>query len=165
MPVPAQDVKTEPVEHESLANLGDPLRFVQKQPGDSYSLLIRQPPAELTVEVADRHRSLDDVAPVRLAHDARYGDVMLIRDVADDLFEHVFEGHDSHQAAVLIDNDGEMLAPTAKGLQLIEKRRGVGNEPGLRRVGNDVKAGCAAAAALDSAQQGLRVHHADDVIG
>ena len=77
------------------------------------------------VEVADRHRALDDEAAVRLADDAGDGDVVLVGDLADDLLEDVLQGHDAHQAAVLVDDDGEMLAAPAEGLELVEQRRRV----------------------------------------
>ena len=43
-------------------------------------------------------------------------DVVLVGDVADDLLEDVLERDDAHQRAVLVDHEGEMLAPAAEGL-------------------------------------------------
>ena len=45
--VAAQDLEAEAVEHEGLADLGDPLGLVQHQPGDGGGLLVGQAPVEL----------------------------------------------------------------------------------------------------------------------
>ena len=79
--------------------LGDAPRLVQHQAGDGDGDVLGQAPAELAVEVADRHVAVDGIAAVgsRLTR-RRLRDVVLVLDVADDLLDDVLERHDAAAA-------------------------------------------------------------------
>ena len=95
---------------------------MQHQPGDGDGDVLGQAPAELAVEVADRHVALADHAAVLAPDHAALDGVVLVLDVADDLLDDVLEGDDAAQRAVLVDHDGEMLVAGAERLELVEQR-------------------------------------------
>ena len=94
--------------------------------------VLGQAPAELAVEVADRHVALADHAAVLAPDHAALDGVVLVLDVADDLLDDVLERDDAAQRAVFVDDDGEMLVARAEGLELVEQHRRFRNEPGRR---------------------------------
>ena len=106
---------------------------MQDQAGDSGRGLVRQSPFELAVEVADSYRAVDGIVAVGVLLHAGYGVVVLVVDVADDLFEDILLGDDTHQAAVFVYHQGEMFAARAEGLKLVEQQSLFGNKPGLGR--------------------------------
>ena len=106
-----------------LADFRDAPGFVQHQAGDGDGHVLRQAPAELAVEVVDRHVALADQAAVLALHDAALDGVVLVLDVAGDLLDDVLERDDAAQRAVLVDHDGEMLVPGAERLELVEQDR------------------------------------------
>ena len=69
------------------------------------------------------------------------------------------------EGAVLVDHEGEVRAALAERQQLVEQRRGVGDEPGRRRQRGDVEPGELAEVAAHPRQQVLGVQHADDAVG
>src|SRR3954468_1074997 len=87
-----QNFEPEAVECINLANFGDAPGLVQHQAGDGDGDVLRQLPAELAVEVADRHVALADQAAVLAPDDAAADRVVLVLDVADDLLDDVLEG-------------------------------------------------------------------------
>ena len=58
--------------------------------------------------------------PMKLRPDAADDLVMLIVDLADDLFQDILQRHDAHKGAVLIDDDREMLASLAEREKLVQ---------------------------------------------
>ena len=119
------------VKLEFLTGLGNPPRFMEHQASDGRGRLIRQIPAEFAVEVADRHLTVDQQAAVALRPHPVDGDIVLVGDIADDLLDDILQRDDPHEGAILIDHHREMLAPVAKGLQLVEQTRGFRHEPWL----------------------------------
>mgnify|MGYP003694122647 CR=1 FL=1 len=73
----------------------------------------------MLVEVGDLGLRLDAVAAVRLGNDVVLGlvEIVLVLDVADDLLEHVLDGDQARDAAVFVDDDGDMVAIGAKVAQ------------------------------------------------
>ena len=71
------------------------------------------------VEVGDLGQRLDAVAAVAVEQDVVLGlvEVVLVLDVADDLLEHVLDGHQAGDAAVLVDHDRHVVA-VARGSRL-----------------------------------------------
>src|SRR5262249_24737951 len=84
VPVAAKNRKTETVEGEGLAGLGDRARLVDDEAGDGGRLVVGQVPLQGAVEIADRNAAIDVDRAVGLRPHARHRDVVLIRDVADD---------------------------------------------------------------------------------
>src|SRR5918993_6080176 len=85
-----QNFEAESVECIGLADLGDAPGLVQHQPSDGDGDVLGQAPAELAVEVADRHVALADHAAVLAADHAALDGVVLVLDVAGDLLDDVF---------------------------------------------------------------------------
>ena len=65
-------------------------------------------PVERAVEIADRHRAVDDDRAVGLLLDALDIDVVLVGDLADDLLDDVLQRHQALDLAIFVDDDGEM---------------------------------------------------------
>ena len=89
---------------------------------------------------------------------------MLIDDLAHDLLDDVFQGHETHQRAVLVDDEGEMSPPLAEGIELLLERRRLRHEPGLGHDRHDVEAVEIGEVGMDRPQQVLGVQDAHDVV-
>ena len=111
---------------------------MQHKPGDGGRFIVRQPPFKFTVEVADRHPTVNDAGAARLTTHAGNLHIQFVSDIADDFLQDVFQRHHALQHAIFVHHQGEMLAPFAKRLQLIEQCRRVGYKPWLGRQGGDV---------------------------
>ena len=74
------------------------------------------------------------------AHDARAAAVVLVEHLADDLLDEVLERHDTRGAAVLVDDDGHLVAAGAQlGDERVEvDRLGNAQRLGRERGGRDV---------------------------
>ena len=80
--------------------------------------------AQQLVEVVDADARVDD--DLRVVHllDGRLLAVVLVLDLADDLLQHVLDGHDARRAAVLVDDDGHVDAVRPHvGQQLVDVLR------------------------------------------
>jgi hypothetical protein len=160
----AQDLEAEAVEGEDLADVGDPPRLVQHQAGDGRGFLVGQTPVELPVQVADRHRALDDHRAVAQRPHAFALDVVFVGDLAHHLLQDVLQGDHAQHLAVFVDHDGEMFLALAEGLELGQQVGGLRNEPGVVGDLHDVEVLEVGLLGVDRAQQGLGVQHADDVV-
>ena len=80
-------------------------------------VLVRQLGAEALVELVDREHAVDAVGVVVDLLDLLLGDVELVLDLADDLLEQVLERADPGHAAVLVDDDREVVARPPELLQ------------------------------------------------
>src|SRR3546814_2705606 len=99
--------------------------------------MIRRPPRSTRTDTLFPYTTLvrsavDDVAAVDLRAHAADDGVVLVVDLADDLFEDVLQRDDAHQGAVFVADDREMLAPLATGQQLVEQAGRIRTEPRLR---------------------------------
>ena len=104
--------------------------FEKRQAGQRRHFLIGQMPVERAVEVADRHRAVDDHRAILLLADVRAFGIMLIGDLADNFLEHVFERDQAHHLPILVHHQGKMGLAPEKGGELVGNPPGVGNEPG-----------------------------------
>src|SRR5690349_12532971 len=86
-----QNFEAESVKCIGLADLGDAPRLVQHEPCDGDGDVLGQPPAELAIEVADRHVALADQAAILAPDHAALDGVVLVLDVAGDLLDDVLE--------------------------------------------------------------------------
>ena len=78
------------------------------RPGDRRRLLVGQMPVHGAVEVADRHRAVDVDRAVGLRAHALRREIVLVRDVADDLLKNVFQRDEALHLAVLVDDEREV---------------------------------------------------------
>jgi hypothetical protein len=107
------------VKGEALAGFGDGLGFVDDEAGDGDGFFVGQIPIHRAIEIADRHGAVDIDAAIGLRAHADDGDVVLVFDVADDLFENVFERDEAHQRAVLVHDQREVFAAAQEFGELI----------------------------------------------
>ena len=100
------------VDRRRLAALGQPPERLEDQPAHGIELLVAEVALERLVEVSDFGLRLDPVAAISLGDDVvfRFVEIVLILDVADDLFEHVLDRHEAGHAAVFIDDDRDVVA-------------------------------------------------------
>ena len=103
----------------NLSNLRYHLGFVNDQPGDRRGFLIGEVPTETTVKVAHSHAARYEIRPIALRTDADRNDIVLVRDIANDFFEYIFQRDKTHQRAIFVDDKREMFAPLPKRVKLI----------------------------------------------
>ena len=72
-----------------LSLMGHVAEPVEEQTADGVPVLRRPLDAELLVELVDEHRRGDDVVAVRKLEDLRLFHVVLVDDLADELFDEV----------------------------------------------------------------------------
>src|SRR2546428_4384751 len=128
--VRAQHAEAQAVECRRFAALGQAAERFQHQPADRVELLVLERRAEMRVEIGDLRLRLDAEPPVRFRYhvvDALV-EVVLVLDVADDLLQHVLDGHETRHAAVLVDDDRDMVAVGAELAQQHVQPLGLGDE-------------------------------------
>ena len=70
---------------------------------------------EFVFQVRERHERVEDVAAVlQLLHVVFLVHVVLVANFAHDFFQDVFERHKPGRSAVLVDNDGKLVARLAQ---------------------------------------------------
>ena len=67
-------------------------------------------------------------------------DIVLVGDLAHDLLDDVFEGHETHERAVFVDDEREVRPAPAEGIELLVERRGLRHEPGFAHDRHDIEA-------------------------
>ena len=90
---------------------------------------------------------------------------MLVGDVADDLFQNVFQRHHAFDFAVFVDHQREVGLAAAKRLELLGQCADVGHEPRRQRDCHDVNLAEVAFGVLQDAKQILGMQDPDDVLG
>src|SRR4029078_8242250 len=114
----AQDLELQAAEHEGLAATWQADEEVHRQPADRVEFLVAELAAEVLVEFLDARLRLDrELALAFLADVEIVLDVVLIADVADDLLQHVFDGHESRHPAVLPPAYSHRRLPRAQFLE------------------------------------------------
>jgi len=92
---------------------------VQDQAADRVAVLVAEARAELGVEIFDRGLRLDPEAAELVLTDVVLGfvEIVLVLDVADDLFEDVLDGHQAADSGVFVDDNGHMVVRDAEFAQ------------------------------------------------
>src|SRR4029078_11533858 len=125
----AQDLELQAAEHEGLAATWQADEEVHRQPADRVEFLVAELAAEELVEFLDARLRLDrELALAFLANVEIVLDVVLIADVADDLLQHVLDGHQSGHAAILVDDYCHVMMAGAEFLQQHVEALALGNE-------------------------------------
>ena len=94
--------------------------------------------------------------------DDRLGfDVVLVTDLAEDLFDEILERHEAGGAAVLVDHDGALNALMLEFAQQLADELGLGNEMGGPQM---IRDGRVALQRIAEQNQILDVHEAQDVV-
>src|SRR5713226_9140013 len=134
----AEHAETEPVEGKTLAALRNRTGFVNDEACDRGCFLVRQIPVHRAIDVADRNRAIDHHRAVGLGADAGHHDILLVGNVADDLFQDILQRHHAFDFAVLVDHQREMRLAAAERLELFGDRAHFRNEPRRQRDAGDV---------------------------
>ncbi len=126
---------------------------------------VRQPPIELSIQVAHRDPARDQHRAIVLRLDAGGLDVPLVRDLADDLLDDVLERDEAAEIAVLVHHEGQVLALLPECQQLLAQRRGLGNEPGSAAQRHQIDPAQLRPVRVQRLEQVDAVQHADDAVG
>ena len=95
---------------------------------------------KILIEVGDRRqRAHREFARALLADGLIILDVMLIVDLADNLLDDVFDGHQAAHAAVFIDHHGDVIVAAAKFLEQHIEPLALGNEHDRAHVFADLE--------------------------
>src|SRR5271169_1057128 len=101
-----QDLEAETIVLENFAGSGDASRQLAHQSTDgSCVLLVCPDPSQQFLQQIQVGVAVEDVGSVTFLHDVRF--LMLIANLAHDLFDQVFNGHQPGDASILIGNDGQ----------------------------------------------------------
>ena len=115
--VGACDPEAEAVEREFFAGFGQMADGGGDQPADGVVLVVVEIRTEARIEIADRGKRVDQILAVGLGRDQRVrvlGIVVLVVDLADDLFQHILDGDQTGDAAVFVDHDRHVIARLAE---------------------------------------------------
>ena len=110
----------ETAQRQFLAGFGQMADGGGDQAADGVVLVVREVGAEAFVEVGDGRQRIHHELAVGLRGDQRgtvLGFVVLVVDLAHDLFQHVLDGHQAGDAAVLVHHDRHVVARQAEFLQ------------------------------------------------
>ena len=130
--VGAQDAEAEAADRRRLAALRQPAERLQHEAADGVELVVGERRAELRVEVVDLGLRLDAETAVGLGDDVVLAlvEVVFVLDVADDLLEHVLDRDEARHAAVLVDDDRDVVAVGAEVAQQHVEALRLGHEHG-----------------------------------
>ena len=114
--VRADDAEAVVADVRRLAALGQAAECLQHEPAHRVELVVGEVGAEVRVEIADLGLRLHAMATVRLGDDVVLAlvEVVLVLDVADDLLQHVLDRDEPRHAAVLVDDDRDVVAVGAE---------------------------------------------------
>src|SRR5262245_4549789 len=130
----------DPLDGESSAAVFDGVALIQQPPGardqePSHCRVVvrfRQFQSEFAVGLADGHSGVDaEDAFATLVEFRRQSLVVFVLNLADDLFEYVFERQNALDAAVFVDDYGQVDAAVLQALQDVTESGRVGNEDRL----------------------------------
>ena len=113
--IEAHDLELAVGELQRLAAARQPAELLHDQARHGVELVVRQFGLEVFVEFVDGRLAAHDVLAFAVLADVHVlVDVVLVVDVADDLLDHVFDGHEAGDAAVFVGDDGHVHARAAE---------------------------------------------------
>ena len=114
---------------DAVARLGDLAELAHDQAGDGVVVLVvGQLDVGGVLDLVGAQQAGERPAAVAALADARAEAVVLVGDVADDLLDHVLEGHDPGVAAVLVEHDGHLEAVLAQQREQRVEPQAVGHD-------------------------------------
>src|SRR5690606_7844407 len=113
------------------AGIGNVLQLLGDQPVEGLGTVLRQLPAQLTVDIAQRDAAIDHVGTVRLRVDIVDGRQHVGGEFTNDLFEDVLQRDQADHVAVFIHYEADPTLLFLKVHQLGVQRRILGNEVGF----------------------------------
>ena len=161
-PSSSRTVMVRPSTSIGVADLGQPAELGQHVAGDGLVRPVGQPQAGRLGEVVEVEQPVDLArAAGRLPALGRDLRVVLVVDLADDLLDEVLEGDDAVGAAVLVDDDRQVLVLPAHLAERGEHARRAGQPLDLA---GEVADGRGPAGRVVGQEQVADVHEADDVV-
>ena len=158
----SRTVQAQPVGSHGVPDLRRAPELAEDEPGHRVEVLLPELRFELLVEVVDRVGAVDADAVLVDPLDGGIREVELVLDVADDLFEQVFESDDSLHVAVLVDHDRHvLLLATEVGEERREILRLRHDE---RRTHDGLELDGREAEVVHRAEEIAHVEDADDVV-
>ncbi len=116
--VGAQDLEEIVIDDDALAAPRQMAETMHHEAADGIEFLIRINGTEILVEILDRRQRLDGVMHRAVFADrALFFHVMLVLDFADDLLQHILDGDDTGDAAILVHDDSHVIAVGTEVLQ------------------------------------------------
>ena len=128
-----------------LAALGHMAHFMRDQAAYGVEMLVgvagREQAVEGFVDALDAGVTTDAVGLVGQAEDVAFVvvDVEFVLDLADDFFQHVFNGDQAGDSAELVDHDGLVVAVATELAQQVVELLALGHEDGRAQQGADVQ--------------------------
>ncbi len=132
--------------------------------GNGGCFLIGKVPAQRTIKITDRQRTIDQNRTIRLQSDALHVEIVFIGNIADNLFENVLKRHQPLHITIFINDDGNMRLATEECVELILKCRGIGHKPWLACHLHNVDTLKIIFDVIKRTQQILGVDDADNII-
>src|SRR5579872_2285976 len=117
--IDAHDLDVQITDAKLFAALGQAAQMGKHQSAHGIEILVAEIGAESPVEIVYFGLRLDAKLAISIENDVGLGfvEVELVFDLADDLFEHVLDRDQAGHAAVLVDDDRDMVAVAAEILQ------------------------------------------------
>src|SRR5690606_17775150 len=113
--VGVEHAEAEAVDLGDFVALGQVAEGAHHQARDGVELIVGEGAVEELVEAVDGRQRLDqEVAAGQRPNVAVFLDVVFVLDVADDLLEHILDGHQARHAAVFVDDDGHVAVVGAE---------------------------------------------------
>ena len=164
-----QNSETDIMKAEFLPGARDGATLEQHQPGDCRGVFIRKLPSKCPVQITNGNTTINNPRPVRLGSQAGKINIVFIVNIANNLFQNIFQRHDTAQIAIFIDDNGEMFPPLAESLKLVKQQRCLRDEIRvagdiLDKLAPAIATNTAAAMLANSAQQILDVKNANNVV-
>jgi hypothetical protein len=117
-PIGTQDAKLHRIHLDGLATARQATQLVHEQAADGVELFVGKLRVEESIELIDRRQRMHrEFAWPFLANGLIFLDVVFIVDLADDLLDDILDGDQPADAAVFIDDDGDVVMVAAKLLQ------------------------------------------------
>src|SRR5690606_31297499 len=161
--VGVEHAEAEAVDLGDFVALGQVAEGAHHQARDGVELIVGEGAVEELVEAVDGRQRLDqEVAAGQRPNVAVFLDVVFVLDVADDLLEHILDGHQARHAAVFVDDDGHVAVVGAELAQQHVEALGLRHEGGGTQQVLDVEA--VLVVLQDQRQQVLGQQHADHLV-
>ena len=129
-PASRSAVSRSPATSPSAPGIGTRPRVLAEQAADGVDVLVVDVDVEQLAEVVDVQRAGTRVVPSAELLDPGALPVVLVGDLADDLLEDVLDGDQAGRAAVLVDDDRDVVWLALHLAQQVVDRLAVGHEDG-----------------------------------
>src|SRR5256885_1120608 len=121
------DLKPVALDLDRVAHSCEPAETAEHQTAHGVVRLVRQLHTQPLAQRVERREAIDDERPRTFFLERRHFDIELVVDLADELLDHVLEGHQTGRTAELIEDDRELHALTPELRQSLIQTHGLGH--------------------------------------